>query len=293
MDHFNFPTNTASDIVHFIEFYSSPTILSIILSAIVLIAVISLRCSQNQSSLKLPPGNLGFPLIGETRRLLKALRSDTPQQFFDERVKKFGPIFKTNITGHPTVVLCGPAGNRLILSNEGKLVQMSWAESSMRLLGKDSIGCKNGEERRTIRAALARFLGPQALQRYMPKMSLEIQRHINEKWVGKAQMKMVPLVRELVFAVGTTLFFDLHDESVTRQVYHLLESVHVGSMSVPLDFPGTRYRRALEARSKIDEILRSLIENRRTKLRSEMASSSDDLLSVLITFRDERGNPFT
>ncbi|GLJ28955.1 hypothetical protein SUGI_0571250 [Cryptomeria japonica] len=293
MDAFKNPSSTASDIAHFIQLYSSPTILSIILSAVVVVAVLSLHTSQHQSSLKIPPGNLGFPLIGETRQFLKALRSETPQQFFDERVKKFGPVFKTSITGHPTVVLCGPAGNRLILSNEGKLVQMSWPDSFMKLFGKDSIGAKSGEEHRILRSALARFLGPQALQRYMPKMSLEIQRHINEKWVGETQVKMLPLLRELVFAIATTLFIDLRDESVRRRFYHLLETVLLGVMSIPLDFPGTRYRRACEARAEIDEILYSLIENRRAMLSSGMVSSDDDLLSVLITFKDERGNSFT
>ncbi|GLJ28950.1 hypothetical protein SUGI_0571170 [Cryptomeria japonica] len=124
-------------------------------------------------------------------------------------------------------------------------------------------------------------------------MSLETQRHINEKWVGEAQVKMLSLVKEPVFAIATTLFFYLRDESVRRRLYHLLETVLLGVMSVLLDFQGTRYRRALEACSKIDEILISLIENRRSKLRSEMASSDDDLLSTLLTFRDERGNPFT
>ncbi|XP_057814132.1 taxane 10-beta-hydroxylase [Cryptomeria japonica] len=293
MDAFNFPSSTASDIAHFIQLYSSSTILSILLSAIVLITVLSLHRTQNHYSLKLPPGNLGFPLIGETRQFLKALRSDTTQQFFDERVKKFGAVFKTNITGHPTVVLWGPAGNRLILSNEGKLVQNSWPESFMRLLGKESIGSKSGEEHRNIRSALVRFLGPQALQRYMPQMDLEIQRHINEKWLGETQVKMVPLVRELVFAIGTALFFGLREEKVRRQIYHLFETVVLGAMSVPLDLPGTRYRRACEARAEIDEILYSLIEKRRAKLSSEMASSDDDLLTTLLTFRDERGNPFT
>ncbi|KAH9299022.1 hypothetical protein KI387_030704, partial [Taxus chinensis] len=64
-------------------------------------------------------------------------------------------------------------------------------------------------------------------------------------------------------------------------------------MSIPIDFPGTRFRKALQARSKLDEILSSVIKTRRFDLSSGTASSNQDLLSVLLTFKDERGNPFT
>ncbi|KAH9299004.1 hypothetical protein KI387_030686 [Taxus chinensis] len=66
----------------------------------------------------------------------------------------------------------------------------------------------------------------------------------------------------------------------------------MGLVSIPLDFPGTRFRKALYARSKLDEIMSSVIERRRSDLRSGAASSDQDLLSVLLTFKDERGNSF-
>ncbi|KAH9299015.1 hypothetical protein KI387_030697, partial [Taxus chinensis] len=67
----------------------------------------------------------------------------------------------------------------------------------------------------------------------------------------------------------------------------------MGAVSIPLDLPGTRFRKALQARRKLDGILISLMRSRRSELRSGVASSNQDLLSVLLTFKDERGNPLT
>ncbi|KAH9296897.1 hypothetical protein KI387_028579 [Taxus chinensis] len=294
MDSFNFLRGIGADFGGFIQFQSSPAVLSLSLITTILgVLLLWFFLHKNGSSVTLPPGNLGFPFIGETIPFLRALRSETPQTFFDERVKKFGVVFKTRIVGHPTVVLCGPEGNRFLLSNEDKLVQASLPNSSQKLIGKYSILSKRGEEHRILRAALARFLRPQALQGYVAKMSSEIQHHIKQKWKGNDEVKVLPLIRTLIFNIASSLFFGINDEHQQEQLHHFLEAIVLGSLSVPLDFPGTRFRKALDARSKLDEILSSLMESRRRDLRLGTASENQDLLSVLLTFKDERGNPLT
>nr|AAT47183.1 taxoid 10-beta hydroxylase [Taxus cuspidata] len=272
----------------FLEFIQLQSILFLTLLALLLLCLF--RYKTQSSAVKLPPGNLGFPFIGETIPFLRALHSETPQTFFDERMKRFGNVFVTSLIGQPIVVLCGPAGNRLLLSNEDKLVEMSPPKFSLKLIGQDSLLSKREDEHRTLRAALARFLRPQALQSYMGIMSSEIEHHINEKWKGKDEVKMLPLIRGLIFSIATTLFFDINDEHLKDRLHHLLETILVGTVSLPLDFPGTSFRKAVEARSKLDEILSSLIKSRRSDLHSGIASDGQDLLTVLLTFKDERGN---
>ncbi|KAH9314494.1 hypothetical protein KI387_023121, partial [Taxus chinensis] len=291
MDSFIFLTSRVAKFCRVIQLESSSATLSV--SVIVGIILVFLFRYKHKSSLKLPPGNLGFPLIGETIQFWGALRSETPQKFFDEKVKKFGRVFKTSIIGHHTIVVCGPAGNRLILSNENKLVNVAWPNSIMKLLGQDSLMGKTGEEHRIVRAALAGFLDPQALQNYMPKMSTEIQRHINENWKGKDEVKVLPLMKGLVFSIAASLFFDINDEHQLERLHNLLDTINLACVSVPVDIPGTRFRKGLDARSKLDEILSSLIKTRRSDLCSGIASSNQDLLSVFLTFKDERGNPLT
>nr|ATG29942.1 CYP725A19 [Taxus chinensis] len=272
-----------------------PAILFIVLSAvagIVLPLLLFLR-SKRRSSVGLPPGKLGYPFIGESLLFLKALRSNTVEQFLDERVKKFGNVFKTSLIGHPTVVLCGPAGNRLILANEEKLVQMSWPKSSMKLMGEKSITAKRGEGHMIIRSALQGFFSPGALQKYIGQMSKTIENHINEKWKGNDQVSVVALVGDLVFDISACLFFNINEKHERERLFELLEIIAVGVLAVPVDLPGFAYRRALQARSKLNAILSGLIEKRKMDLSSGLASSNQDLLSVFLTFKDDRGNPLS
>nr|ATG29938.1 CYP725A12 [Taxus chinensis] len=265
---------------------SSPVLISLT-ATVGIIFLLLFRC-KHRSSVKPPPGNFSFPLIGETL----AFASHPPHKFINDRLKKFGSVFKTSLFGHPTVVLCGPSHNRFVFSNEGKLVRMSWPSFLQKLLGQDSVLAKTGEEHRIVRAALARFLGPQALQTYMSKMSSEIQNQIDQKWKGKDEVKVLPLMRGLIFSIATSLFFGINDEHQQERLRKLVETVGVGTMGVPLDLPGTAFRKAREARSKLDEIIFSVMKTRRSDLLSGTASSDQDLLSVLLTFKDERGKPF-
>ncbi|KAH9299516.1 hypothetical protein KI387_031198, partial [Taxus chinensis] len=286
-------SNTVTKLQQVMEYQYS---LFITLLAAIVVAVIFLvrRPKLYQSSHKLPPGNLGLPLIGETFQFLAALRSDKPQRFFEERVSKFGDIFMTSLTGHPTIVVCGAKGNRLLLSNENKLVVVSWPKSFLKLMGQDSILAKTGEDHRILRAALDSLVAPAAIQGYISKISSEIEEHINEKWKGKDEVTVLPLVREVVFSLATTMFFDIKEEHEKRELYELLETIMVGSLSIPLNFPGTQFNRAVKARAKLDKILVSLVEKKRSDLKTrEGASEKKDFITALLRLRDERGKGLT
>jgi len=255
------------------------------------IIILLLLHLKNRSSNELPPGNLGLPFLGETLEFLWALRENKGQQFFDYRQKMFGDVYKTSLTGHTTIILCGPSGNQLLLSNEDKLVVLSWPSSFMKLVGQDSLGGKFGDQHRIVRAALTSFFNPSALQNYIAKISSEIECHIDERWKQREQVKVLPLVRELIFSNICSLFFNLDNKHLQERLRTLLETIMVGSLSLPINFPGTPFNTAVKARLELDEILSSLIDKRRNDLSSGKASPNQDLLSVLLTFKDESGNP--
>lgn len=118
------------------EFLFLALLLSFSLSAIFFYFL--LRASRHRN-LRLPPGNLGLPLIGETLQLISAYKTENPEPFIDERVNRFGPIFSTHVFGEPTVFSADPETNRFILQNEGKLFECSYPSSISNLLGKHSL----------------------------------------------------------------------------------------------------------------------------------------------------------
>ena len=56
-----------------------------------------------RDDIKEPRGSFGLPLIGETLGYVR-----NPHKFFETRVKKYGPVFKTSLLGKPVVCFTGP-----------------------------------------------------------------------------------------------------------------------------------------------------------------------------------------
>ncbi|KAJ7013031.1 cytochrome P450 87A3 [Populus alba x Populus x berolinensis] len=52
----------------------------------------------------LPPGSMGWLLVGETLQFIIPGRSIDLHPFVKKRMHKYGPIFKTSLLGKPTVI---------------------------------------------------------------------------------------------------------------------------------------------------------------------------------------------
>ena len=88
---------------------------------------------KKTSSLPLPPGSLGLPLIGESIPFFN------DSNFLDKRQKKYGKTFKTHILARPTIVMTGAEANRFLFTNENKYFSATWPASTKILLGKNSL----------------------------------------------------------------------------------------------------------------------------------------------------------
>ncbi|XP_057830082.1 cytochrome P450 716B2 [Cryptomeria japonica] len=73
-------------------------------------------------------------------------------------------------------------------------------------------------------------------------------------------------------------------------LYHHFIDLLNGMFQIPLNFPGTLYRRARIESTHIRGILQSVIEKKRKDLASGSASPQQDLLSFLLCNADGSGN---
>ncbi|RVW50978.1 Cytochrome P450 87A3 [Vitis vinifera] len=79
---------------------------------------------------KLPPGSMGFPLIGETIQFFIPSKSLDVSSFIRKRMKKWAR--------RPVVVSSDPDFNYHIFQQEGRLVEIWYLDSFARLVGQDA-----------------------------------------------------------------------------------------------------------------------------------------------------------
>ncbi|KAK9011902.1 hypothetical protein V6N11_039977 [Hibiscus sabdariffa] len=229
------------------------------------------RCYTSKR--KLPPGQLGLPLIGETMEFYKAQRSNRLfEDFVEPRVAKYGKIFKTSLMGWPTVVVNGAEANRFILSNEFKLVISSWPSSSVQLMGRNSIMEKQGDHHRFHRGLITSSLSCSALETLVPKICRVVQSHLGNYWHGKDSISLYCSTKLLTF---TIVFECLLGINVEPEMLDTFERVLEGAFAPPINFPGSKFSRAKKARVEIVKMLEKVVGEKRREMEKSSVVGED------------------
>ncbi|KAJ8763018.1 hypothetical protein K2173_023223 [Erythroxylum novogranatense] len=247
-----------------------------ILSTILLIICITRGC--NWRNIKLPPGEMGLPWIGETVDFYKAQRKNRLfEEFVQPRATRYGKIFKTRLMGSPTIVVNGADANRFFLSNEFKLVISSWPTSSVQLMGKNSIMEKQGDHHRCIRGLIATALSNTGLGSLVPKICRTVELHLNKNW-NESQDKL-SLYRSTKVLTFTIVFECLLGVNAEPETLNTFERVLEGVFAPPISCPGSRFSRAMKARNEIAKMLVEVVREKRKEMeRAGLERSNEGML---------------
>ncbi|KAH9613403.1 hypothetical protein KSS87_015210, partial [Heliosperma pusillum] len=109
---------------------------------------------------KLPPGSLGWPYIGETPQLF----SQNPHDFFINREKRYGDVFKSHILGCPCIMLASPEAIKFVLMTKANLFKPTYPKSKERLIGKSAIFFQQGGHHVQIRKLVQASLSLDAIK---------------------------------------------------------------------------------------------------------------------------------
>ncbi|KAK9283003.1 hypothetical protein L1049_011230 [Liquidambar formosana] len=250
------------------------------LSVIILLLYTSRRLSRRR--LRLPPGNLGLPFVGETLQLISAYKTENPEPFIDERVTRFGNLFTTHVFGEPTVFSADPETNRFILLNEGKLFECSYPGSISNLLGRHSLLLMKGSLHKRMHSLTMSFANTSIIRDHL---LVDIDRLIRLNLKGwNNRVFLMEEAKKITFelAVKQLMSFDPGEwtESLRKEYVLVIE----GFFTVPLPIFSTTYRRAIKARSKVAEALGLIVRQRRKE--SEGGERKNDMLGALLSGDD-------
>ncbi|KAF6167339.1 hypothetical protein GIB67_043200 [Kingdonia uniflora] len=238
---------------------------------------------------KLPPGTIGWPVIGETLEFLNAGRRGEPEKFIKDRMQRFShEVFRTSLLSENTAVFCGAIGNKFLFSNDNKLVKAWWPRSVNKIF-PSSLQTSSEEESRKLRKLLPQFLKPEALQRYIGIMDSIAKQHLETKWDNKNEVLVFPLAKDYTFSLACRLFLSIDDPAHVAKFAGPFEDLQSGIISIPIDLPGTQFNRGIKASNLIRKELHAIINQRKADLADNKASATQDILSHMLHATDDNG----
>ncbi|KAK4483729.1 hypothetical protein RD792_010931 [Penstemon davidsonii] len=246
--------------------------------------------SSSSSSSPLPPGNTGYPVIGESLEFLSTGWKGHPEKFIFDRISKYSStVFRTHLLGEKAAVFCGANGNKFLFSNENKLVQAWWPSSVDKVFPSSSSQSSSKEEAIKMRKMLPNFLKPEALKQYVAVMDDIAQKHFNDYWGNKNEIETFPLAKNYTFWIACRLFVSVEDPDLVEKFAEPFNLLASGLISIPIDLPGTPFYKAIKASNYIRKELVSIIKQRKIDLGEGKASATQDILSHMLLTSDENG----
>ncbi|KAG7542807.1 Cytochrome P450 superfamily, partial [Arabidopsis thaliana x Arabidopsis arenosa] len=110
---------------------------------------------------KLPPGSMGYPIIGETFEFMKPHDVLQFSTFVQERVLRYGPVFRTSLFGCKAIISMDLELNvEIAKANHVPGVTKSIA----RLFGKNNLFIQTKQSHKHVRNLTFQLLGPQCLK---------------------------------------------------------------------------------------------------------------------------------
>ncbi|CAN1825292.1 Ent-kaurenoic acid oxidase 1 [Linum perenne] len=241
---------------------------------------------------RLPPGDYGFPIIGNMWSFLSAFKSDDPDSFLRTFISRYGGrgVYKGLMFGRPSVFVTTPETCRKVL-NDDESFKPGWPTSTVELMGKNSfLGISPEDHKRLRRLTAAPVNGHEALSLYMGFIGERVSAAL-EEWSSSGEpLELLTHLRKLTFKIIMYIFLGSESEDVMEILENQYTAVNHGVRAMAINFPGFAYHKALKARKKVVDVLQSVLDERRNRIKQEKKKKKKkDMMDELMRVEDENG----
>ncbi|KAL6963543.1 cytochrome P450 [Sarracenia purpurea var. burkii] len=240
----------------------------------------------------LPRGSSGWPFVGETLDFIASAYTTRPVSFMEKRKCLYGSVFKTHILGRPIIVSTDPDVNKVVLQNQGNIFVPYYPKSITELLGKSSILQMNGTLQRRVHALIGSFLrSPQLKARITRDIENSVKFSLSA-WKEKQQPIYVQEeTKKITFEILARVLMSLGPGEDLNFLKREYGEFIKGLICLPIKFPRTQLYKSLQAKKRLLDMVRKIIEERKItleKIRDKgMANDAIDVLLRDIGESDE------
>ncbi|RZC83201.1 hypothetical protein C5167_045987 [Papaver somniferum] len=247
------------------------------------------KFSNSSGRTRLPPGSLGWPIVGETLEFQRLGQCGKSDEFPVQRMNKYNrEIFKTHLFGEKTITLCGATGNKFLFTGEKTYVLTWWPNSLKKLFG-DSFFTAPYEEAVRTRKVVSSFLQQEVMNQLVERFDRTCKNRLQKDWRARNQVLAFPLIKAYAFSVACAMFASMDDPNWQKMILDEFNILLKGVFQFPIYFPGTRHYKAVKAAAVIRRELIKLIQSRRGLQVDLDRRVERNLISHLIGTKNEDG----
>ncbi|KAB1224115.1 Beta-amyrin 11-oxidase [Morella rubra] len=255
-----------------------------------------------EAACPLPPGDMGWPFIGNMLSLFKSLRSGEPNAYLYGLISRYGKtgIYKTHVFGCPSIIVCTPELCRHVLTNDEHFKQ-GYPKSCDLLSGKKSLSKITRAEHKRMRQLIAAPInGHEALAIYIEHIESTVISSLDE-WANKKHpFELFTEMKRVTFKIITQNLMGSVNDSTFWATEHLYADYREGLISMAINIPGFAFNKALKvpistpsmdpnARKKLLGVIQSVLDEKRAMTKSGEYKGKKSMMDLLMEVEDENG----
>ncbi|MFC9836141.1 cytochrome P450 [Rhodococcus sp. NPDC127530] len=238
-----------------------------------------------QSTLQPISGNAGFPVIGHSLDYFR-----DPMGLLQSRWDRYGPVSWLSMAGKRWVTVLGPDGCQTVLQNKDRAFVNSDGWSV--LIGPffhRGLMLLDGDEHLAHRRIMQQAFTRDRLSRYTEALHPAVEQGL-DAWQPTPGFAAYPALKELTLDLATSIFMGGAEGSTPREMAEInkafIDCVQAATSVVRYPLPGTRWKRGIDGRTRLEEFFRRYLPARR-------GGAGDDLFSALCHIESEEGQRFS
>ena len=237
---------------------------------------------QRRTALAGMPGEEGWPVIGNTLKMLR-----DPKAFGDRMIAKHGRVYFNNTFGERTVMLIGADANELVLMDRERIFssEQGWGPL-LNLLFPRGLMLMDFDHHRAERKVLGVAFKPEPMRHYVHRLDQGIARAVKD-WAARGEFRFYDAIKQLSLDLAADCFLgmELGDEAA-RVNQAFVDEVQASVAPVRRPWPGTAMRKGVEGRRYLMELFEREVPKRR-------AGGGQDFFSHFCRAEDEDGRPLS
>ncbi|XP_021828341.1 ent-kaurenoic acid oxidase 2-like [Prunus avium] len=239
----------------------------------------------------LPPGDMGWPFIGNTLSFLKALKSNDPDSFISNCVKRYGStgIYKAYLFGKPTIIATAPETCRQVLMDSLQF-KTGWPKATAELMGRKSfVTLPEDEHKRLRKLTTAPISGHKALSMYHEYIKHVTVSSLDELAKADRPIEFLSEIRKITFKIIMFIFLSCETGPMMETMEREYAILNHGLRAMAINLPGFAFHKALKARKKMAKIIQDVVDGRRARKANNLSRERTDLMDLLMEVEDENG----
>ena len=237
---------------------------------------------QPARSLDALPGEDGWPLIGNTLKMLR-----DPAAFGTRMIARHGRVYRNNAFGARTAMLIGADANELVLMDRDRLFssEQGWGPL-LNLLFPRGLMLMDFDHHRAERKVLGVAFKPEPMRHYAHRLDQGIARRVDD-WVRAGTFRFYDAIKELSLDLAADCFLGMElgaEAALVNKAF--VDEVQASVAPVRRPWPGTMMKKGVEGRRYLIDLFEREVPRRRE-------AGGQDFFSHFCRATDEAGRPLS